>query len=184
MPQTTPQTLPTNVQGELFLCLSLAPFWEVDLECPWSPTIVATCAAGAFGFGTSAATANTDHVRRLGRLCIDHQAMAILNSNEVGVQTKTRSFRPVTFHLHQNTFRTVVSSRRALPVQCSFRAIGSDLQVCLVSSGFCARLITNRSDSCSCWMPEQFWVHSPKDAPQLRVYSVLSEKRALGLHYS
>ena len=112
MPQTTPQTLPTRVQGELFLCLSLAPFWEVDLQRPWSPTIVATDAADACGFGTCAATANTNHVRRLGRLCVDHQAVAILNSNEVDAQTKTRSFRPVLFHLHKNKFRTVVSSRR------------------------------------------------------------------------
>ena len=59
-----------------------------------------------------AATAHTDHVSRLGRLCVDHQAMAVLNSSEVDAQTKVRSFRPVPFHLHKNKFRTVVSSRR------------------------------------------------------------------------
>ena len=41
MPQTTPQTLPAHVQGELFLCLFFAPFWEVDLQRLWSPTIAA-----------------------------------------------------------------------------------------------------------------------------------------------
>ena len=88
MPQTTTQTLPTNVQGEFFLCLSLAPFWEIDLQGPRSPTIVATDAADAFGFGICAATASTDHVRRLERLCVDHKAMAILNSNEWGTCNK------------------------------------------------------------------------------------------------
>ena len=122
LPQTTPQTLPESVQSELFLCLSLAPFWEVDLQRPWSPTVVATDASDACCFGICAATANTDHVRRLGRLCVEHQAMAVLNSSEVDAQTKTRSFRPVPFHLHRNKFRTVVSSRRVL-------------LVCLVSSG-------------------------------------------------
>ena len=112
MPQTTLQTLPTNVHGELFLCLSLALFWDVDLHRPWSRTVVATDAADAFSFGVCAATVNTDHVRRLGRLCVDHQATAILNSNEVDAQTKTRSFRLVLFHLHKNKFRTVVISRR------------------------------------------------------------------------
>ena len=112
LPQTTPQTLPDSVQGELFLCLSLAPFREVDLQRPWSPTIVATDASDAYGFGICAATANTDHVRRLGRLCVDHQATAVLNGSEVDAQTKTRSFRPVPFHLHRKKFRIVVSSRR------------------------------------------------------------------------
>ena len=38
--------------------------------------------------------------------------MAVLNSSEVDAQSKTRSVRPVPFHLHRNKFRTVVSSRR------------------------------------------------------------------------
>ena len=59
-----------------------------------------------------AATAQPDHVRRLGRLCVDHQAMAVLNTSEVDARTKVRSFRPVPFHLHKNKFRTIVSSRR------------------------------------------------------------------------
>ena len=33
-------------------------------------------------FGICAATANTDHVRRLGRLCVDHQAMAQKTNSE------------------------------------------------------------------------------------------------------
>ena len=124
MSQTTSQTLPTNVQGELFRFLSLAVFWEVDLQRPWSSTIVATDAADAFGFGVCAVTANTDHVHRLGRLCVDHQAMAILNSNEVHAQTKTRSFRRVPFLLYKNKFRTVVSSRRRFGAH--FRTMGND----------------------------------------------------------
>ena len=48
MPQATPQTLLANVRGELFLCLSVAPLWEVDLQRPWSSTIVANDAADEF----------------------------------------------------------------------------------------------------------------------------------------
>ena len=51
MPQTAPQTLPAIVQSELFLYLSLARFWEVDLQRPWSPTVVAADVTDAFGFG-------------------------------------------------------------------------------------------------------------------------------------
>ena len=76
--------------------------------------------------------------------------------------------------------------KKQIPNSCLFVAVSAlirdnwkRLQVCLVSSGFCARLITIRGDSCSCLMPEQLWVHSPKDAPQLQVFSVLSKKRQL-----
>ena len=48
MPQATPQTLPANVRGELFLCLSLAPLSEVDLQRPWSSTTVANDEADEF----------------------------------------------------------------------------------------------------------------------------------------
>ena len=108
---------------------------------------------------------------------VDHEAMAVLNSCEVDEQTKTRSFRPAPFHMH----------RTKIPNSCLFASpflvLSQDsykrLQVCLVSSAFCARLTTNRSESCFCWMPEQFWVHSTKDAPQLQLYFVLSKKRQL-----
>ena len=84
----------------------LAHFCEVDLQRPWSPTLVVTGPTDAFGFGRCAATANTDHVHRLGRLCVDHQAMAILSSKML-----TRKRKNV-FHLHEIKFCTLVSSVR------------------------------------------------------------------------
>ena len=71
MPQTTPQTLTANVPGELFLCSCLAPFWEVGLQRPWTPTIVATDAADAMYFRLWHTCSNCQHRSRsqIGTLC-------------------------------------------------------------------------------------------------------------------
>ena len=39
--------LPQNVCGELFFSLSLAPLWEVDLQRPWSSTVMHSALASA-----------------------------------------------------------------------------------------------------------------------------------------
>ena len=103
-PPKTKQHFPQYVRCELFLCLSLAPLWEIDLQRPRSSTLIATDPSDAFGFGMSAATVNPIQVRRSGRTCGVSETMAVLGSDATDTPVKERPFRPVLFHLHKRRF--------------------------------------------------------------------------------